>query len=89
MTTAAMPNLLDSVKFDAEGFMVDAKAWTPAIAEALAAREALVLTPRHWVVINFDRAVFEGAIREYQQRERRFGGLAAKTTATTAAKIGS
>ena len=61
MTTAAMPNLLDSVKFDAEGFMVDAKAWTPAIAEAIAAREALVLTPRHWVVINFDRAVFEAS----------------------------
>ncbi|MGB7459196.1 MAG: isoprenyl transferase, partial [Pseudolabrys sp.] len=28
---------------------------------------------------DFDRAALEFAIREYQQRERRFGGLAAQT----------
>jgi undecaprenyl diphosphate synthase len=37
----------------------------------------LVFVPVNWP--DFDRAVLEGAIREYQQRERRFGGLAAKT----------
>ncbi|MDO9413382.1 MAG: isoprenyl transferase [Pseudolabrys sp.] len=37
----------------------------------------LVFVPVHWP--DFDRAVLEGAIREYQQRERRFGGLTAKT----------
>jgi undecaprenyl diphosphate synthase len=33
--------------------------------------------PVNWP--DFDRAALEGAIREYRQRERRFGGLAAKT----------
>ena len=37
----------------------------------------LVFVPVNWP--DFDRAVLEGAIREYRQRERRFGGLVAKT----------
>ncbi len=37
----------------------------------------LVFVPVNWP--DFDRAVLEAAIREYRQRERRFGGLAAKT----------
>ncbi len=37
----------------------------------------LVFVPTYWP--DFDRAALEAAIREYQQRERRFGGLAAKT----------
>jgi undecaprenyl diphosphate synthase len=37
----------------------------------------LVFVPVNWP--DFDRAVLEGAIRDYQQRERRFGGLTAKT----------
>jgi undecaprenyl diphosphate synthase len=37
----------------------------------------LVFVPTYWP--DFDRATLEAAIREYQQRERRFGGLAAKT----------
>jgi undecaprenyl diphosphate synthase len=37
----------------------------------------LVFVPAYWP--DFDRAALEGAIREYQQRERRFGGLVAKT----------
>jgi undecaprenyl diphosphate synthase len=37
----------------------------------------LVFTPTYWP--DFDRAALEAAIREYQQRERRFGGLVAKT----------
>lgn len=61
MTTLEMPNVLDNVKFDAEGYMMDAKAWTPAIAEAIAARDGLAMIPRHWVVINFDRKVFEAS----------------------------
>ena len=36
----------------------------------------LVFVPVNWP--DFDRTVLEDAIREYQQRERRFGGLAAK-----------
>jgi undecaprenyl diphosphate synthase len=37
----------------------------------------LVFVPTYWP--DFDRATLEGAIREYQQRERRFGGLVAQT----------
>jgi len=42
-----------------------------------AAYSELVFVPTYWP--DFDRATLEAAIREYQQRERRFGGLAAKT----------
>jgi len=37
----------------------------------------LVFLPVNWP--DFDRATLEAAIREYRQRERRFGGLVAKT----------
>jgi undecaprenyl diphosphate synthase len=37
----------------------------------------LVFVPTNWP--DFDRAALESAIREYQQRERRFGGLVAQT----------
>ena len=37
----------------------------------------LVFVPTYWP--DFDRTTLETAIREYQQRERRFGGLVAKT----------
>jgi len=37
----------------------------------------LVFVPTYWP--DFDRTTLEDAIREYQQRERRFGGLVAKT----------
>src|SRR6476646_5565443 len=37
----------------------------------------LVFVPTYWP--DFDRATLESAIREYQQRERRFGGLVAET----------
>jgi undecaprenyl diphosphate synthase len=37
----------------------------------------LVFVPTYWP--DFDRTVLETAIREYRQRERRFGGLVVKT----------
>jgi len=37
----------------------------------------LVFLPTYWP--DFDRSALESAIREYQQRERRFGGLVAQT----------
>ena len=52
-------NLLDTVAFDLEGYMVDAGAWTPEIALAIAEREGITLSDRHWVVINFARSEFE------------------------------
>jgi undecaprenyl diphosphate synthase len=42
-----------------------------------AAYSELVFVPVYWP--DFDRAALEGAIAEYQKRERRFGGLAART----------
>ena len=54
-----MSSVLDKVKFNAEGFLVDPKSWTKEIGEAIAAREGMQLTARHWVVINFARTYFE------------------------------
>jgi dissimilatory sulfite reductase related protein len=54
-----MAEILASLKFDSEGFMVDPNAWTPEIGKAIAAREKLVLTDRHWVVINYCRVEFK------------------------------
>jgi TusE/DsrC/DsvC family sulfur relay protein len=59
MTTQIAANILDTVKFDEEGFMVDPQAWTPQIAKAISEREGLELTDRHWVVIEFARKEFE------------------------------
>src|SRR5207253_1589168 len=42
-----------------------------------AAYSELVFVPIYWP--DFDRAALEGAIAEYRQRERRFGGLVAQT----------
>jgi TusE/DsrC/DsvC family sulfur relay protein len=55
MTTVSLEN----VKFNEEGYMVDPNAWTPEIAKAIAEREGVVLTDRHWVVINYARAEFK------------------------------
>jgi undecaprenyl diphosphate synthase len=42
-----------------------------------AAYSELVFVPNYWP--EFDRAAFEEALAEYRRRERRFGGLAART----------
>jgi len=42
-----------------------------------AAYSELVFVPTYWP--DFDRAALESAIAEYRRRERRFGGLAART----------
>jgi undecaprenyl diphosphate synthase len=52
-----------------------------------AAYSELVFVPIHWP--DFDRAALEGAIAEFATRERRFGGLVAKTVSKTVAKTGS
>jgi undecaprenyl diphosphate synthase len=52
-----------------------------------AAYAELVFTPVYWP--DFDRVALEAAIEEFRRRERRFGGLAAKTVAKSAAKTGS
>ncbi len=42
-----------------------------------AAYSELVFVPVYWP--DFDRAALENALSEYRRRERRFGGLAART----------
>jgi tRNA 2-thiouridine synthesizing protein E len=59
MLTQTATHILDTVLFDAGGYMVDAAAWTPEIAEAIAEREELTLTERHWVVIRFVRGEYD------------------------------
>lgn len=52
---------LDRVAFDADGFMTDARAWTPEIAQLIAEREGVALTDRHWVVLTFCRKEWEAS----------------------------
>ena len=52
-------SVLETVEITEEGFMVDPSAWTEELAKALAEKEGIELTDRHWIVINFARAEFE------------------------------
>jgi dissimilatory sulfite reductase related protein len=51
-------DILDTLEFDEEGYMIDATVWTEEIGRALADEEEINLTERHWVVINFARKVY-------------------------------
>lgn len=57
--SSAPASILDQVTFDKEGFMVDPRAWTPEIGEAIAQSLNIKLTDRHWIVINFARKEFD------------------------------
>ena len=47
------------VAVDAEGFMLEAQAWTEDIARAIAAEEGIIeLSPRHWEVVTYMRQQF-------------------------------
>ena len=46
----------ENLPFDEEGYLSDPAAWSEALAEALAEREGIVLTEKHWDVIRFCRA---------------------------------
>ena len=48
------------VELDADGHLVDADAWTPEIAAAMADADGRTLGPLHWWLIEF--------VREHQQR---------------------
>ena len=53
------PDILDTVEFDDEGFMVEESAWTNEIGQAIAEALEVELSDRHWEVINFARSDFE------------------------------
>jgi tRNA 2-thiouridine synthesizing protein E len=46
-------------EFDEEGYILDPDAWTEEIGRALAEREGIELTERHWAVLRFMRAFYE------------------------------
>jgi len=51
-----MATVLETLTFDADGFMTDPNAWTKEIAEVLAKQEGIeTLTDAHWTVIEFCR----------------------------------
>jgi len=53
------PDILDTVDFDDDGFMVEAGAWTKEVGEAIADALDVELSDRHWAVIDFARSDFE------------------------------
>jgi tRNA 2-thiouridine synthesizing protein E len=54
-------DILDTVDFDDDGFMVDDTAWTKEIGQAIAEALEVQLSDRHWAVIDFTRADFESS----------------------------
>jgi tRNA 2-thiouridine synthesizing protein E len=50
--------VLESIKFDSEGYMEDYKLWTTELAQSLAAEDGITLTERHFIVINYAREQF-------------------------------
>ncbi|QCI13407.1 TusE/DsrC/DsvC family sulfur relay protein [Pseudomonas putida] len=48
----------NAIALDKDGFLVDLQDWSPAVAEALAAREAIALTPDHWEILELLRQFY-------------------------------
>ena len=44
--------------YDGEGFLLDMHAWTPALAETIAEREGIALSPQHWEIIDLLRRYY-------------------------------
>jgi len=55
-TISELPVGEESVAIDEQGFLVDPADWSELIAEALAERHGIKLTPAHWDVVRFMRA---------------------------------
>jgi dissimilatory sulfite reductase related protein len=52
-------DILDTVEFDDEAFLINSTDWTEEIGRAIAEALEIDLTDRHWQVINFARSDFE------------------------------
>lgn len=50
---------LDSIHLDAEGYLVDLQAWSPQVAELLAAKNKIKLTPEHLEIILLVRKFYQ------------------------------
>lgn len=44
---------------DGEGYLKDFNAWSEGLAEVIAAKEAIELTPEHWEVVRFVRHFYQ------------------------------
>lgn len=51
--------MLPPEAFDAEGFLRELSDWSPAVAEQIAATEAIDLSPAHWEVLQLLRQYYE------------------------------
>ena len=47
-----------SLALDKDGYLVDLNEWSPEVANALAAAEALELTPAHWEILELLRGFY-------------------------------
>ena len=47
------------IALDKDGFLADLQAWSPEVAQALAARENIALTPEHWEVLEVLRQFYD------------------------------
>ena len=56
---AAVATVIDGVAFGADGHLANAKDWTPALAEKLAAMQQLTLDDARWALIKLAREEFE------------------------------
>ena len=45
--------------FDGDGYLRRREAWTPALAEQMAARDGIVLDERHWAILHAIRAFYD------------------------------
>ena len=71
---------LETVRFDAEGFLAAPDAWTPELAEALAKESGIALSPRHWQVLTFCRedAAKNGGLSPGLRRISQLSGVSMK-----------
>lgn len=46
------------IELDKDGYLVDLQDWSPEVAQALAAREELVLSEAHWQIIELLRSFY-------------------------------
>jgi tRNA 2-thiouridine synthesizing protein E len=52
-------DILDTVEFDDEGYMVDAGEWNEEIGKAIAEALEVDLSDRHWEVLRYARSAYE------------------------------
>lgn len=57
MSTLSLDNR--DIALDKDGFLVDLKDWSKPVAQALAEREGLELTPEHWEVLELLRQFYQ------------------------------